>query len=240
MSGDDVFSSSSNRNSGPQLVPGIQEQPPCDDTYSTYSRKESLEEVVRMSFPVNQNAQEPNLSSMSSWERSLFNLDRMGQHMNLLVEDNDLFKQNLQRTNSDTHAYAQYIKIQRYHTFGLISYSVCTVIVLMELTFLLFIYLVDHSDGSNADKYKYLLVQEEAEYCIAWTQLLLGILGVVLRQRLARNLAAKSLWITVAVLLGWALWFISVFNLNAFRQFLVFLFCSIQICAIVVIVLTLH
>lgn len=48
------------------------------------------------------------------------------------------------------------------------------------------------------------------------------------------------MWIAAAAVAGWALFFIAIFNLNAFRQLVVFLFSMVQIGAVVVIVLTLH
>ena len=99
-------------------------------------------------------------------------LDLFAGKMNLLMEDNQVFKYELERSDSDVEALKKFIKISRMHSAGLIVYSVCTFLIILEILLLLFIYGLD-TDKQNPYRVWQLI--------IAFLQAILEFIAVVLR-----------------------------------------------------------
>lgn len=76
--------------------------------------------------------------------------------MNLLTEDNHLFSQQFDRggLNDD---YKRFVKISRWHSTGLILYSLMTMCIFLELVILL---IVHKAKGGIGGKIDVLYVQE--------------------------------------------------------------------------------
>ena len=72
----------------------------------------------------------------------------------------------------------EYIKLSRIHTAGIVSYSLCTLTVLIEVTILLIIF----GSTSNGPNEENLIFQEKWQYIMAWLQLLIEAVGVVFRK----------------------------------------------------------
>lgn len=60
--------------------------------------------------------------------------------MNLLTEDNHLFKEEHHETITDVEDYQKFKRISRYHSVGLMIYSLCTFLIFIELVILLIMY----------------------------------------------------------------------------------------------------
>ncbi len=129
----------------------------------------------------------------------------------------------------------EYIKLSRIHTAGIVSYSLCTLTVLIEVTILLIIF----GSTSNGPNDENLIFQEKWQYIMAWLQLLIEAVGVVFRKKLSGNRTGKSVWIAVALCLSVALFGFAVGNLNDFRQLIIFVVSCMQISAMIVLVVTL-
>ena len=78
------------------------------------------------------------------------------------------------------------------HSAGLIVYSVCTFLIILEILLLLFIYGMD-TNKQNPYRVWQLI--------IALLQAILEIIAVVLRSKLAGDRTLKSIWIGCAVAL---------------------------------------
>jgi hypothetical protein len=71
--------------------------------------------------------------------------------MNLLTEDNHLFSEQFQRTESDISLYVKFMQISRWHSIGLIIFTLTTFVIFLELSLLLIMYRVKGGVGGRTD-----------------------------------------------------------------------------------------
>ena len=67
-------------------------------------------------------------------------LDFFADKMNLLTSDNKYYMNSLQMSDSELESHKKFLKITRYHSVGLLIYTICTVCIFMELVILLIVH----------------------------------------------------------------------------------------------------
>ena len=157
--------------------------------------------------------------------------------MNLLTEDNQLFGNQLQQDEEDIRLRTKFVKVSRWHSAGLILYTLCTILMFLELVIVL---IAHKSAGGIGGRTDYLYVQERWQLLMCALQFALEITAVCFRQKLAGDRLLKSVWIGVAMVLSLGMLSLCVEHLGKNRQLILFLFCSVQVSAMALLIVTLH
>ena len=131
----------------------------------------------------------------------------------------------------------KFIRVSRWHSAGLILYIFCTLLMFVELVIVLIAHKSKGGIGGRTDN---LYIQERWQLLMCALQFALELVAVCFRQKLAGDRLLKSVWIGVALVLSLGMLSLCVEHLGKNRQLILFLFCSVQISAMAILIVTLQ